>query len=170
MILIDQMLLSKQTKIPFDVPAIVPIFISFSQFWALLLAMFWQTDILTSIRMLEMLWYGKNGNWPYEKIHAKNGKFLTWLDKVLLPNMLRFIEGVLVLLTSFVIIVKSDDVIDLFKDFTGRKLRWNASNVLKSLQCFVIKIFLTDVLFSLDISLLSKLFPNASFDLDFGNR
>ncbi len=158
MILVDQMLLSNKTSILFDVPTLVPIFILFSQFWAILLSVLWQADILTSLRMLGMLWYERNENWPYVEIHAKNGKFLTWVDKVLLPNMLRLIEGVLVLLTSFVIIVKTDDVIDLFKDFTGRKMRCNASNVLKSSQCFIVKIFLTDVVFSLDLylSLLSK--------------
>ncbi len=143
------MFLSTETQVPFDAPIFARPLVSFSQFLGLLLSVFWQTDILTSVQMISMLWHGRNGNWPYKEIHAENGSFWTWMDKVLLPNMLRLTEGVLVLLTSFVIIVKSDDVMDLFKEFTGRKMHWNISNILKSLQCFVIKVFLTDILFSI---------------------
>ncbi len=161
MIFVDQMLLVKKTEIPFDAPFLVRPLVSVAQFMALVLSILWQTDILTSVQMLGMLWYGRNGSWPYEEIHAKDGNFLIWMDKVLLPNVLRFIEGVLVLSTSFIIIVKSDDVIDLFKDFTGRKVRWNASNVLKSSRCFVIKIFLTDVVFSLSCQIISGRKPSS---------
>mmetsp|Transcript_5342 Transcript_5342/g.7944 ORF Transcript_5342/g.7944 Transcript_5342/m.7944 type:complete len:812 (+) Transcript_5342:55-2490(+) len=127
MILGEQSFLSKP-DVPFGVPTVVSFFVSFSQFWALLLAIFWQTDILTSVRMLDMLWY-RNGNWPYEEIYANDGKFCTWLDKVMIPNLLRATGGLFVLGTSFVIIVKSEDAIDLFKDFTALILISEIDNI-----------------------------------------
>ncbi len=124
--IIAEQFVRKETLVPLDAPSkIVNLMVVFSQFAALLLAIFRQTDILTSVRMLTMLWYGRDESWPYDKIYAKNGKFWTWVDKVLLPNMLRLLSGLLVLGTSFVIIVKCDNALDLFKDFTGRKVRWN---------------------------------------------
>lgn len=118
-----------ESGVPLDSPIKVSIFVSIAQFFGLLLTIFWQSDILTSVRMLNMLWYDRNGNWPYEAIHAKNGNFWTWADKVLLPNMLRLVEGLLVLATSFAIIVKSDDIIDLFKDFTALILISEIDNI-----------------------------------------
>ena len=71
--------------------------------------------------MFGMLWYtrGNQRSWPYQEIKAKDGTLLTWIDKVFLPNSLRFIAGSLTLLNSFIIILQSDNVLDLFKDFTA---------------------------------------------------
>jgi len=131
MILIDQVFLG-ETNVPLDAPTERNQFVTFAQFYGLILVLFWQSDIHASVRMLGMLWYN-GGNWPYEKIMAKDGSFGTWLKRVLFPNILRLIGGILVLTTSFVIIVQSDGVIDLFKDFTALILISEIDNIAFSL-------------------------------------
>ena len=120
---------------PFHGAPFVSYEVSFSQFFGILLSIVWQTDIRASIEMFGMLRYsdGNERIWPYEKIYAKNGTFLTWFDKVFFPNMLRFMAGLLVLLTSFEIILQSENVIELFKDFTALILISEIDNLAFSL-------------------------------------
>lgn len=132
-ILVDQAV-NNITGVPLDVPYEVPWFVTVAQGIGLFLCTFWQSDILTSIHMLDMFWWRKNEKeWPYEEIHAKDSTSWTWREKVLFPNTLRFIGGLLVLATSFVIIVKSDNIIDLFKDFTALILISQIDNMAFSL-------------------------------------
>ena len=46
----------------------------------------------------------------------KNRKFWTWFDNLMLPNLLQLTRGLLAQGTSFAIIVKREDTVDLFKD------------------------------------------------------
>jgi hypothetical protein len=132
MILVDQLLLNP------TMPSNVPLSVWFAQFLGVFLSIFWQSDIITSLKMLDMLWYKGNEGWPYQKIHAKDGKLRTWFEMVLFPNVLRFAAGIFVLATSFVIIMKSETVLDLFKDFTALILISNIDNMAFSLadQCY----------------------------------
>merc|ERR1719230_1606882 len=45
-----------------------------------------------------------------------------YLVRVVIPNLLKFVEGMFVHAVSFVLIVKSNDVIELFKDFSAIQL------------------------------------------------
>ena len=49
--------------------------------------------------------------------------------RVLFPNVLRLIGGPLVLVISFAIIVQSDSIIDLLKDFTALILISEIDNI-----------------------------------------
>merc|ERR1712050_309389 len=53
---------------------------------------------------------------PDERLMGK------YLLRVVFPNLLKFVEGLLVHAVSFVLIVKSNNVIDLFKDFSAIQL------------------------------------------------
>ena len=106
-----------------------------AQFCALVLSICWQRDMQASIEMLSMFWYDGNGTWPYDKLGLKDGRFRIWFDKVFFPNVLRFIQGLTELFTSFVIIVQSTSTFDLFKDFTALLLISDIDNVVFSLAC-----------------------------------
>jgi len=45
-----------------------------------------------------------------------------WLVHILLPSLLKFIQGIFVLMITFVIVIKSDNIIDLFKDFAAMQV------------------------------------------------
>merc|ERR1712038_1835867 len=45
-----------------------------------------------------------------------------WLVHILLPSLLKFIQGIFVLMITFVIVIKSDNLIDLFKDFAAMQV------------------------------------------------
>ena len=52
-----------------------------------------------------------------------------WFLHILFPNIIKFIEGMLVMSCSFVIIIQSDNVIDLCKDFAAISLIAEFDNV-----------------------------------------
>ena len=54
-------------------------------------------------------------------------KVNSWL--ILFPNALKFINGVFALVTSFLIVVSSESLIDLFKDFSALSLISNVDNI-----------------------------------------
>ena len=78
-------------------------------------------------------WYRGNQEWPHQEIDAKDGTYCTWLSKVFFSNILHFIAGLLSLTNSFVIILQSGNVIDLFKDFTALILISEIDNLVFSL-------------------------------------
>ncbi len=43
-----------------------------------------------------------------------------WVLHILFPNFIKFTEGILVVVVTFVIVIQSDNIIDLFKDFAGK--------------------------------------------------
>ena len=135
MILLDQLSNNQENSIhlPFNGSPFKSFSVTTAQFVSILLSIFWQTDIQTSIQMFGMLRYRKNEGWPHQEIDAKDGTPWTWLDKIFLPNSLRFVAGLLALTNSFFIILQSDNVIDLFKDFTALILISEIDNLAFSL-------------------------------------
>ncbi len=59
----------------------------------------------------------------------KKKKKILWILHILIPNICKFIQGVLVLLITFVIVIQSDSIIDLFKDFAAMQVISELDNV-----------------------------------------
>ena len=52
-----------------------------------------------------------------------------WVVHILLPNFIKFLEGILCVVVTFVIIIQSDNIIDLFKDFAAMQVIAELDNV-----------------------------------------
>lgn len=109
MIAIDQDVFSKD-KFSF-LPIQVDWEVHVGQFLTLMLCLMSQEDVLTSIQTIFLLW---TSDWL-----SPIGTKCWWPMRVFLPNFLKLVQGVFVLMTSFVIIAGSDNIIDLIKDFTA---------------------------------------------------
>ena len=89
------------------------------QFFTLILAVMTQTDILVSFRIVLLLSYGKD-TWLELISHDRNERdFSTWLGHILLPNVLKSFQAFIVLVTTFFVILQSESVVELLKDFTA---------------------------------------------------
>ena len=89
------------------------------QFITLILAVMTQTDILVSFRIILFLSYGKD-TWQELIGHGKHEKtFSIWLGRILLPNLLKSFQAFIVLVTTFFVILQSESVVELLKDFTA---------------------------------------------------
>ncbi len=107
--------------------------VTFAQYLAVILALATQTDILTSIQTVLLL---KNDDHvPWDKVIGEEGnrsRYL-WVLRILLPNILKFIQASVVLFASFVIIIQSERIIDLLKDITAVLIVSQADNILFSI-------------------------------------
>ena len=102
-------------NIPFQVSSVVRI----GQFITLILSVMTQSDVLVSYRIVLFLRYKKRG-WRKLIGYEKNERSLSvWLGRIFLPNFMKAFQGLLVLVTTFIVIVQSDNIVDLLKDFTA---------------------------------------------------
>ena len=114
------------------VPVKVPKTVTAGQFFAVILSVLAQTDNFTAINSLIV--FRKRSRWKHvlvdEGDDVNDRNFSMWLTRIFLPNFLKIIQGCLVLLTSFTIIVTSTDLIDLLKDFTALYFVSEIDNIL----------------------------------------
>lgn len=90
------------------------------QLLAIIVAVYIQEDVLNAIRIPVIL--RLNGPNPWEetfRISQNDKTCMVWMMRVLFPNFLKFSQGMVVLLASWIVIVQSNDVVDLLKDFTA---------------------------------------------------
>jgi hypothetical protein len=97
----------------FDAPDNVSDLVYVGQFFGLFVAMLFSRDIFTAITIMDRFWY--------YKLDEKNPPRPFW-SHVFYPNIFRFAQGALVLFVSFVAVVQSDNILDLFKAFTALAL------------------------------------------------
>lgn len=120
---------------PFNIPFKVDIQVIAGQVLAIPLCLWYQVDVLTSIQTILAFWNIEPDD--LYKIFANHQRLpnrqqsdrlvdtdhLSWkrfmVIYILLPNLLKFLQGVLVIVVSMVVIVQSDNMIDLLKDFTA---------------------------------------------------
>lgn len=88
------------------------------QFFAILIYLLNQQDILTPFKYGQVLHY--DSDWP-RKLQTKNRDktIFLWIYRVFIPCFLLFVQGVLVTVTSFILIAQTDDLVDLLKDFSA---------------------------------------------------
>jgi len=117
-IMINQ--LNDTLAIPFTVSTSVTI----GQFFALLISIVTQTDMFDSIKTSVVICNQEEADWKRmfkvpEHMHLRNRqKYL----RAVIPNFFKFCCGALVLSSSFIIIIGSDDVIDLFTNFAALQI------------------------------------------------
>ena len=90
-----------------------------SQFLALILSIMTQKDILDSYKILVLLSWKSNKWQALCHLDESETRFSIWFARVAIPNILKILQGTVVLVTTFIVILQSDDVVDLLKDFTA---------------------------------------------------
>jgi len=132
LIAFDQIKESSDSSI-FNVPFKVTSVVRFGQFLAIIVCLLTQSDVLSSIQVLVLL--GKDTNWnAVIGVPRDEQKTTTlWMTRIVLPNILKLFQGLLVLFVCFVIIVQSDNIIELLKEFTALLVLSEADNVMFSL-------------------------------------
>ena len=90
------------------------------QFFTIMLALMTQNDLLsathTLLHLCDSSWLRTVSRDGKEKIE---GGFWSWIARVLIPISLKFTQGLLVLFISWLIIVQSENVVELLKDYTA---------------------------------------------------
>ena len=118
------------TSTPFDVPYKVTNVVHAGQLLAIFLSLATQTDLVISIVTFVMLWSRRRSSWTKVASVSEDSLNSTWTIRIAIPLCCKFIEGVLVLLTTFVIIIQSDSMIELFKDFAAMQLISELDNMM----------------------------------------
>lgn len=102
------------------IPVHVEVPVRVVQLLAIIVAVYIQEDVLNAIRIPVIL--RLNGPNPWQetfRISQNEKTCMVWMMRVLFPNFLKFSQGMVVLLASWIVIVQSNDVVDLLKDFTA---------------------------------------------------
>ena len=106
-----------------------------AQLFSICIALATQNDITTSIRLVVMFW--KDPFWDRTILGRSESVPPTttteWVIHILLPNILKFVQGGFVMFFSFVLIVESDNIIDLLKDFTALMILSETDNIVFAL-------------------------------------
>jgi hypothetical protein len=118
----------QETRTIFGAPFYVSPETYFAQFLAIIVSIMLSKDVVMPIKVMSLLWIPKRDEWV-EVLGKPNADWKDWTKRILLPNLLKFIEGLFVLVISFVIIIQSDNVTDLFKDFAAMQLIAEVDNV-----------------------------------------
>ena len=131
----------------FDVPFKVSESVRAGQIFALFIAIMISHDILMPVKDLNLLWYTK-GEWckvlaiadthknggenyqllrqnhriPGHRGRAPINRRRIWIIQIIIPSILKFLQGVMVLIITFVIVIQCDDIIDLFKDLAAMQV------------------------------------------------
>eukprot|EP00554_Chaetoceros_debilis_P000877 CAMPEP_0194096190 /NCGR_PEP_ID=MMETSP0149-20130528/57211_1 /TAXON_ID=122233 /ORGANISM="Chaetoceros debilis, Strain MM31A-1" /LENGTH=1350 /DNA_ID=CAMNT_0038782159 /DNA_START=274 /DNA_END=4326 /DNA_ORIENTATION=- len=121
MIIVDQYGSSKGSTL-FDVPYKNDLSVQIGQLIAIVVSLATQTDLVIAIITFIMLWTERREFWTSLIKVEKDSSLWVWIRRIAFPIACEFIEGLLVLLVTFVIVVTSDSVIDLFKDFAAMQV------------------------------------------------
>ncbi len=99
------------------IPYSVPYEVTVGQYLGIFICVGVQTDVLSSIRMLIAMRNSEETIWD-EIVYVTEDKrtWGTWTVRVLVPNLIKFLSGLLVLTVNFITIVQSGNIVDLMKD------------------------------------------------------
>ena len=95
-----------------------------AQFIVIVLSVMTQTDLVMGIRNMAMLPLKDTESWK-GVIYSRSNKKRTcsdmriWIVRVFIPVILKMIVGALVLITTFFVIVQSESIVELLKDFSA---------------------------------------------------
>ena len=108
-------------KSDWDIPVRTDLVVIIGQFMSVIVALMTQIDILTTVRDVILLWYGKGEEAYWNKLigEENNQSLQLWLYRILFPNVLKMLQGLMILITNFFIIIQSKDIVDLLKGFTA---------------------------------------------------
>ncbi len=131
MISIDQVRDSIHSSI-FNVPFKVDNVVRVGQVLTIIFTLATQNDVISSIRFGVMFW-----NYPrWDRIVLRRSEDnppptnSAWRSHILIPNALKFLQGFLMLFVTTVLIVQSDNIINLLKEFTALMALSETDNVI----------------------------------------
>lgn len=101
---------SSKESTPLNVPYKVDLVVLLGQIMALLLSLLTQIDLILAISTFMLLGYKKKENWTSLIKVPLSSTFSTWIVRIAFPVSCEFLEGFLVLATTFCIVVQSDSV------------------------------------------------------------
>jgi len=93
--------------------------IRIAQVLVIVVATMTQTDVLVGLRNLFLLRFKEKQLWGSIIGVNENQTFFLWSCRIFLPNFLKMMEGTLILFATFLVIVQSDDIVELLKDFSA---------------------------------------------------
>jgi len=121
----------KSNCVPFNVPIWVPLEVTLAQFITIIIVIATQSDLLTSVTTLVTL--RKNAEhvrWDELIGEPGNRSWLQWTVRIMFPNAQKLSQGLVISFASFVIIVQSNEIIDLLKDFSALLVVSEADNII----------------------------------------
>ena len=103
-----------------SVPISVTTVVRLGQLLTIIIALMTQTDVLNSINTVFRLHPFSSRSWKLT-IGEEYGKanIFIWAKRILFPQCLKLIQGLLVLGASLIIIVQGDNILGLLKEFTA---------------------------------------------------
>jgi len=127
MILIDQIGAGNSSS-DFNIPFTVKNEVRVGQFLTILLCLVTQRDVLTSIQTFIIL--NKDSDW--DKIIGEEGNKnpLLRFQRVIFPNLLKLLEGLLVMFTTMIIVMQGNNIIELIKGLTALMILSRTDNIL----------------------------------------
>jgi len=88
------------------------------QILSILLSIMTQMDLLMGLRTIMVLPFHKKQKWK-SLIGAEKCNIRVWFTHIFLPNFLKSLQGGLILVASFVVIIQSDSPVDVLKDYSA---------------------------------------------------
>ncbi len=102
------------------------------QMLAIVISLATQTDLVTAIITFMMLWTRKRVYWTALIKVPEHSSLWIWVARIAFPITLELLVGAFVLFTTFVIVIQSSSIIDLFKDFAAMQLISELDNMVRS--------------------------------------
>jgi len=118
----------------FDIPFRVPIVVRLGQFCCIILALCTQSDILTSVRSIVVM--GSDSNWDFIVGMEGQKSRRSWFTRIVLPNSMKFCQGILVAFVSFIVVIQTDNIIELLQNFSALMVISEMDNILFQMASF----------------------------------
>ena len=113
--------LDTDMKIPFRVPIVTLIV----QGIAIFLSIITQNEFLSGLRTICILPFGKDNNdgtikwYDVCSVEVNDQNLCCWIIRVFVPNILKALQGLAVLVASFIVIVQLEKTVDVLKDYSA---------------------------------------------------
>ena len=122
----------------FDVPWRQDVKNYVGQFLSLFIAVLTQNDVLSSIQVF--VWCHKNPQWDIFFFGMdEDSDFPStweWLLQIAIPNTMKLLQGIFALFISFMIIIQSDSIINLFKILAALTVVSQLNNIVFDLSAY----------------------------------
>ena len=89
------------------------------QILVLALSVMSQEDILLGYKFILLVPYKDKSRWGKIIGEHENLTFRVWFSRLIVPNLLKMIQGALILFATFVLILQNDKLVNLLKDYSA---------------------------------------------------